>query len=174
MIIYSKFNTSRKSEYQLLTTIEIIDDIKYSYKKALKNEAKPFLESLIKKHDLLNKENLPFDLVKVERTSDGMRFNYIEGETLDAKLFRAIAKREKSKIIRVLLDFKDIIDRCNIQKSTLGEEFREIFGENEPITKECLLSGCIDLTLDNFIVNKENKCVLIDYEWVFPFPVPVD
>ena len=58
----------------------------------------------------------------------------------------------------------------------MTQEFQSIFGEQEGLEgKEASKMLNIDLTLDNIILEEESgKPQIIDYEWVFPFPIPVD
>ena len=53
-----------------------------------------------------------------------------------------------------------------------GEQFKAVFGTDEDGNELCLNPVNIDLILDNVFCENE-KCYIIDAEWIFDFPIPV-
>ncbi len=174
MIIYSKFNNHyRKEKYQLMTGVEYANNKLYFFKSAQNHKAMRFLNSFPDKYDYLLSNNFsikPTDLTKVSNSK--VRFEYVEGEILEKLLFDAFQKKNKKKIISLIKDYTKIIKRNSIKKELLSAEFQNIFGSyNKKF--DCVQIGCLDLNLDNIIFNKDTSSYsLIDYEWVFKFPIP--
>ena len=85
---------------------------------------------------------------------------------------------EKGKYEELFLEiehyFRIIKERCSEKKFEMTEEFRQVFGE-EIFGEDARCAGLnnIDYGFGNIIL-AEDGMYLIDYEWCFDFPIPID
>lgn len=176
MIIYSKFNNYRKSEFQLITKIEKKDNNIYSTKTALNSKSHDFLNSIFNKYEYLNNNRFSFKPIKpIKSGQNKIQFEYQNTKTLEYLLYRQLIEKNKNKFLEIIKKYIKEIKKNKIQKEYLTEKFNKIFNPKKHSQKkeELLNTGCIDLNFNNiFFNNKNNKYYLIDYEWTFDFPIP--
>lgn len=174
MIIYTKYNQNRKEEFQLITTIEKVENNLFSSKTTQNSLAEFFLMSFFNKYEYLKSNNFSFDPVEpIKINKDKIRFKYEEGKTLDSVLFEQYQKSDEEKFIEILKNYVDLLLKNKINKTFLAKSFVDIFGDTEIKVQDCLNVGCLDLNFDNIILgDSSNKISLIDYEWTFYFPIP--
>lgn len=175
MIIYSKFNNSRKKTFQLITKIEEDDGFISVTKESLYQESNNFLNSLIDKYNFLIKNNFCFQPIKPIKISNSkVKFKYINKPTLDYLLFYYLKNKDKDNFIKLIDNYYQKIIKHSVNKKIYSTEYKKIFGEtNSNYKAKALTNGCLDLNFDNIIINN-NKWILIDYEWVFEkIPIPI-
>lgn len=177
MVIYSKYNSNRKEEFQLITKIEKKDGILFSSKTAENEKAKTFLESLYKKYLFLRNNNFSLNLVKPEKVNDDkIIFEYKKGRIFSNLLFELSQDLDKDRFIQLLKKYFELIRKNEIKNEKLSPEFSKIFGNYDSSRFNCIQIGCLDLNFDNVIIenNKDNgdEFFIIDYEWTFEFPIP--
>ncbi|PIZ00656.1 hypothetical protein COY62_01445 [bacterium (Candidatus Howlettbacteria) CG_4_10_14_0_8_um_filter_40_9] len=171
MIIYAKFNQARKKEFQLLTTIEKKNGKLFACKKANSKESEKFLLTLVDKYELLSKASLPFEAEKPILVDQAVSFSYLNGESLDSLLFEAVLGKNKEKIKKIFSSYQEMISKIKTENVVLGAEFEKIFGQVNKEKKNCIKPGMLDLLLENIFESKDGLR-LIDYEWLFSFPLP--
>lgn len=173
--IYVKFNPARREEYQLVTTIERDGGRLYSFKKKGPPASVPFLESLERKYRLLADAGLPFTVAEPEVTKEGVRFDYLEAYSLDSRVARALAANDGDAVRQVFIDYRELIERIPSAPAAIDSAgFESFFGRQEEGARaRCLSAGCLDLILENIYL-VDGGYHLIDYEWTFEFPLPVE
>lgn len=109
-------------------------------------------------------------------------FQYVEGVSFGEKLLKAAEEADYENIKKLVQEYNDILNyMCRGKNKEQIEDtcgFYEIFGKcgetsgerNEEYGYRDLV---FDLTFDN-IIFQEKKPYIIDYEWRFSFPVPVE
>ncbi len=173
MIIYSKFNTSRKPEFQLATYIGKDGKGLYSLKVAQNPEAIPFLNSLEDKYNYLSDNKFPIKIAKAVKVSDSeVKFPFIKGSSLEALLFQAFLTNDKNKFLELFQKYLNIIAKIPSCTSSITKDAEEYFGDTRFNNMKCIQLGCLDLNFDNLMVDTTDKIILIDYEWTFKFPIP--
>lgn len=104
-----------------------------------------------------------------------MNFEFIQGESLENYLDSCLEKQNFPECRERLLSF------CHMIKQIEGkvpfratEEFQKVFGMPEGLNETllCLPVTDIDMVCQNVFLGKQ--ITLIDYEWTFDFPIPVD
>ena len=177
-IIYEKKSNNRSQRFAIETYI--VEDArkkKVVKKRATYPEGKMHLDQMYIRQKYLQEmfDDSGIKVLPCERNENGVVFPYISGESLEEKLDALVEKEEYQKARTVLREYLDIIRRIHstmIFQKTDG--FREVFGEvefDEPVMSAPFAD--IDLVLDNIIIHEE-KMYLLDYEWTFDFPIPVD
>ena len=161
-IIYSKSTYGRKKEFQIETRFIIDKDKKYVFKRGLYDEK--HINRIVDNSIKLNKIYNGFVDIP-NKYENGIIIPFIEGISLLDEF-----KINKAKSIEKYFDILEIENNlCNFESS---DGFKKIFGD---FNKECeaLKIANIDLTLSNIILNEKN-IKLIDLEWVYDFPIPID
>lgn len=116
------------------------------------------------------------------RLDDGsVELAYVQGETLEEKLDRLLESGQTEGVVRELKNFIEIVHRPAADPDVgmdfvLTDKFREVFGDVElPEGTENMRSTRItdiDLICSNVIIG--DPMTVIDYEWCFDFPIPVN
>lgn len=174
-VLYTKYNSTRKPEYQLSTSIVEEDGIKYVVKKAIQPRAKKHLLSLPEKRAVLEKIYKDMDIVSCEIKDDTVVFPFVKGESL----LRNINFKEDSiddiveKVQSALKKTSQYKEEC-YSVFEMTDAFRQVFGyyfDDEEIQAVCPAN--LDAILGNFLEQEDGKLCSIDYEWIVDFPVPV-
>lgn len=177
--IYSKMVRERRESFQIETSIQADERGKYVVKKNLT----PAGIAHIKRMEQTYQKSHYAEILCPCFMEDGsVYFQYIEGVPFGEKLLEAIEEADFENIKKLVGEYNDILNyMCRGKnKEQIEDEcgFYEIFGKcgrtfgegNEEYGYRDLV---FDLTFDN-IIFQENKPYIIDYEWRFSFPVPVE
>lgn len=171
-IQYVKLNQERKKEFRLLTQIVKQDGTVFVEKKAMCPEAVPFLENLKKTGD----QQLPgnYENLACEYKDDAICYPFLQGDTLNGKIKKWTEQECLDKIEKALYKFYESYFQNKKQDVIYQtEEFCKVFGDYPGKNYyECIQPANVDLICANIFSEEDGKKI-IDYEWVFPFPVPV-
>ena len=174
MIVYSKFSSVRRKEFQLFTTIEQRPQSLVVSKQASCPEALPFLYSMIDKYKRLKEENLPFTLIQPYRSDkDKLSFQFVITDSLDYRLQQTLIAKKRSEFLTQVHEYCKVIRSMPSELSSPSPEFQAIFGNSINFPLPSSKAGCLDLNFDNIFVSGDTH-TLIDYEWCFPFSLPLD
>lgn len=176
-IVYSKFSNERSPEFAIQTNIIKQDDNQYRVMKvAMSEEAKKHIQKMLlwkeKLTDLFKGTILEPCHCKIE--DDKAIFKYIRGKTLEQILDEYLMRGEFEFIFELIERYFSLC-RCCAKKSFIKtDELKKIFGNVEfsEDTKCCSVSN-VDMIFSN-IIESNGKWYLIDYEWCFDFPVPLE
>ncbi|OGY23014.1 MAG: hypothetical protein A2126_01705 [Candidatus Woykebacteria bacterium GWB1_45_5] len=172
MIIYSKGTLDRKEDFRLVTTIEEENKKLFVRKKAVNPRAKDFLFGMVENYEKLKKILSPLKLAEAKFDGDSVVFPYIKGKTLSDEFKECYFNGQDEKALEILREFKNILKLLpTVEFETRRyKDFMRIFGN--PTEKDGDWTvGCLDLNLDN-LIRIGRQLYLIDYEWVFEFPLP--
>ncbi|MGE5329793.1 MAG: glycosyltransferase [Deltaproteobacteria bacterium] len=177
-VIYSKYNRERLPEFQIETTIFKEDKRLYAKKKALTPEAVSHIKSMNLNYSLLMNNYKNVQVAPATLKDDDIIFDYIQGKAFDALMAEAVIVKDKIGFLNLLnkyLDFVKGLGAKRIKSFKACKRFCEIFGsELELEDVLCIEPANIDLIFDNIIIDNKNRYWIIDYEWVFDFPIPLD
>ena len=89
-----------------------------------------------------------------------------------------IEQKNKQGFIQEIFEFRNLVYKIAGENKTIfldSVEFEIVFGKPGAFS-ECIASNNlnIDMTFDNVIVNDQNQKVIIDYEWIMNFSIPLD
>jgi len=173
MITYVRHNSSRTREYQLLTMVVDGEKGRYVVQRACCPEAVPFLLSLLDKHRQLLEAELPLETAPAEKDGDDVRFPYVEGRPLDSRVGDAVRTGDAEALRRVFQDYRGLLEGIPRSRPDPGADgYERFFGEAAgEWGGDCLQVGCLDLILENIFM-VDDRYILLDYEWTFPFPLP--
>ena len=174
-----KFNNDRKSKYRIQTVIYNGENGRIVRKKGLTPEAQVHLEQMCSNRNLLQQIYPECTFCDANIGDEGVCFEYLEGECYSEQYELAIKRKDKELFKALLKRQAEIILSCNeTNKSIFNEtpEFIKIFGNGSAFKGQRALNIVnFEFTSHNMLLNsKYGKCGVIDYEYVFDFPVPVD
>jgi GT2 family glycosyltransferase len=162
-ILFSKTTVDRKPSLKIETRILLDNDKKYVFKRGVYSN--DHILNIIKTSQELKK--IYKDEVTLPREyNGGIIQEYVEGKNL----ISLIKEKGLNHVVDIYLDF--INREENIVDFTSCDEFDNIFGHIDVDAKAFKVSN-IDLTLSNLIYS-DDKLKMIDLEWVFLFPIPID
>lgn len=173
-VIYSKYNSLRKTQFQIKTSIALIDGKKYVYKEAMNESALPQLDQMEKNFHMLEdlyEEIRAVDCVKEEGK---LRFDFVEGKSLLAGI--DFAHDDMDYTVERIKKAADIILKVKDKYKKpfeMSERFKELFTECNPQGMEAFSISNIDSIFSNFIISGDD-IYCIDYEWVFDFDIPIN
>lgn len=173
-VIYAKYNKLRRKEFRVRTCIYEEDGLRWVEKCAVCPEAEPHVRAMPERKDELEKAYPGLRFAKAQPTDEGVRFDYLTGETLDSLLARKTDTAEE--LIRA---FEKVFQRILPDESTWVpfsgdyEEFCKLFGPAKELGGKAAPCANLDCILENIIVDG-GDLICLDYEWVFDFPVPID
>ena len=172
-ICYAKYNRTRIPEFQTKTLIVEENGEKKVVKEALFSEGQSHIQSFLDKYVWINDLYQNIQPVNCTFENGQAVFPCLNGDTVGSCLELLLSDRgtllsEMKKYMDKLFCYKDeyIIDFEMTQK------FENIFGVCNKNCKALKIAN-IDEIFDNFIIDG-NQIYLIDYEWVFDFPIPLD
>lgn len=175
--IYCKYSNDRDRSFQIKTSIcEKTEGGKYVLKSAVSEEAKSHVERLYKNY-LNMKESFEGTILTPNRcwiTKEGVGFEFIEGKTLERYLDELYEKKDYLRLIEEIKNFRDILysleDNIPFEYTA---DFDRVFGSDTNFAGcRSLKISNIDLVFANIILGE--KWTVLDYEWIFDFPVPID
>lgn len=167
-----RYSLSRKQEFQIKTVIYEENNEKKVLKQAYNKTAQNHINNIYNNYHLL-KEKSKQNIVDAQMINENIAFPFIEGESLINKLLAAVKEKNKEQFIEYIMLFKNIfLDENRVDfKST--ERFLEIFGEEFPLDNTLSFEvSNIDINFENIFINSKKELVVIDYEWVYDFPIP--
>ena len=180
--VYSKHSTERDPLYQIRTDI-IVDqgNRKTVIKTPFTKEAVPHLLRMADAYDGLREEFRstsfkPCPVRKVYNRSGELmylEFDHIVGRSMDEELKRLLNLGEGESCVGAIVKFAEALRNASVRDFWATREFAEVFQVTSvPGNLRSMMLTDVDLIFSNLIYN--NGWNIIDYEWVFDFPVPVD
>ena len=176
-VLFAKFNTERLPEYDILTEIILNDNgSKSALKKPAAKAAEFHIKRIFRNYTLL-REKYALSLVEPVLLGNSVAFPLAEGKSLGVLLQNAVRNNDcasvKTMVDRYIAYVQSMTDESlRNTKFSPSQEFIDIFGKwTVKSPQDLIVLPNIDLIFSNLFVN-DDKFTLIDYEWVFDFPVP--
>lgn len=170
--IFAKYNTSRRPEYRVVTSIKEEKGERYVRKTACDRLGYAHLSQLPQKQKEWSESQQSFICNVGEFKNGFYQERFLDGLRLDEKILKN--SHSPQDIIDAL---KQIVNdyfapkQCELTDFAVTEDFEKIFGQVSFTDEKSLRVTNIDLTLTNLIC-KDNDIYAIDCEWIFDFPIP--
>lgn len=174
MILYAKFSNERSPEFAIRTVITEENGVRIVLKAAAKEAALPHIQAFPHRYEMLSAlyRKAGFLPNRVTLAGDTAVFEYIDGKLLETTL---MAFADKPSAFESM--WKSFLERIDLTADTLfagTEAFDRVFGNADALKGE-KASSCADIDLiPANIMEYGGAFHVIDYEWTFDFPVPVD
>ncbi len=174
-VIYTKFSNERSAQYNIRTDIcQDAQGLKYVRKTWDTPEAQ---SHIAKTYDMYEKLDYLYRGTRlspnrVQQDGRYLRYEFIQGESMEHYLDE---HRDTEAFWNMITDYVDVVRQVYGQEDFMvSKEFQQIFGTN-PLPAGLKGSRYIDIDLifPNLIMDSE-KWHVIDYEWTFPFMIPVN
>lgn len=176
-VLFAKFSRERSPAFQIVTKICAEDGKRAVYKEALTQEAEAHIGRMLKSAGILER-SYQYPGLKVclcERLdARTVRFQFHEGENLDQKVTRQVQVGDLAGIRQNVERLYGILaSQAGLQPFEPTETFREVFGDIAlPPGQMAAPVSNLDMLFAN-LLEGDSGLVLVDYEWVFDFPVPI-
>lgn len=173
-----KFNNDRRDMFRIETVIYMDQDEKRTVsKKPLVPEAGGHIEAMYRNQKILQSLYPDCYVCKAEYDGERIWFEYIQGILLSDEYEKAIRSHNKKEFISLLLKQKKLILSClkdNFCDFVMTDEYREIFGNGECyLGQKALKCTNFEFTSHNIVECEGGRTAIIDYEYVFDFPIPI-
>ena len=180
--VYTRFSNERRTEAQIRTDLFKDCVVKRAVTKEAGNHVLGMqkisgrLSECLKEINILGRECSVNEILSVEEEKKRVSFSFVQGESLEQTLDKMLAEEKEKEVTEVLLAFgKALLQHNALTEFTVTDSFGKIFGQIEGWQEygwKTLPVSDIDLVAQNILLSE--KAVVIDYEWTFEFPVPVE
>lgn len=178
-ILYVKFSNDRGRGHNIRTYLTKSEDGKrHLLKAADSKEAVSQIENLKKTYGTLCRlyEDTRFSINAYLERKDGLEFEFLSGHTMEEELDLLLAEGKLQKAKETIFEVLNEIRSCKtVKEFQMTEEFQEVFGRAElPDGLMAADASDIDLIMSNILTQEDGSWTVIDYEWSFHFPVPLN
>ena len=177
-VIFAKFSNDRAERFSICTDMVKTDSGKIEVRKYGAGEkAAPHIDDIVKWSELLTEqyEGSGIMISPTVKKEGYAVSDYIDGKTLEETVDTLIHNGNINEAENIVKKYLGIIkERNSSEEFVVTDTFKDIFGDVAFEGK--MHSGKvndIDMVLGNILVDG-NGWHLIDYEWTFDFPVPVE
>lgn len=173
-LLYIKYQDYRKPEVDIITSIYEEDGVRFVVKEASSLKAQEHLERIggfyNKQEEFYRKAGIALN--RCEQQGNHLVLEYLEGKTLQDKVDDLLEREYEEDAKQVFREFFSHVKRLSIKKTFEdSDSYRQVFGDAKTADDYIIPAPAnIDFNLDNVMENNNN---LLDYEWTFPFDIPL-
>ena len=196
--VFARYSNERMDEYRICTLIQQTPEGENTvFKRALSTHANAHIQKFTQTHDRLVAQYGDTGLTPVNcellkgkergivfagvasKAKDSVKFEYVSGVTLEDILNEYETTRQYTKMEALILEYCSKLSSCNdIVEFKRSPGFDEVFGKREFKKKYIATNPCnYDMIFPNIVLDEkereEGKWTVLDYEWMWNFPVPV-
>ncbi len=177
-LIYTKYSTDRCLDFAIRTDrIKDDDGSELIVKHALYKEGRKHLQHMVNMYKALSQRYGDKMTITGSHIDDGRLYNdFAKGVPLTDTFIKLIKNEDSDALKAEIKRFIDIISYGANEPFTVTDEFINVFGKHDNIESFNFSSAKvndIDMIFDNIIVDDDGTWQLIDYEWTFDFPIPL-
>ena len=178
-VLFARFTRTRRPEYQIETGIVERRGTRLVYKKALTPAASVHLDNIFENYSRYRETitDVNVSLVEPQREGSLIVFPFIWANPIEYTLLKALKDRDKMRFMNVFLDYLKFLRNSfeTVRWTEPSPEFVRQFGDVDLHGElTCQRISNIDLNLGNVFRDESDSYVIADYEWVYPFPIPID
>lgn len=175
-VIYSKYSNDRNENFKIRTDI-LADENgnRYVCKKAVSEKGRTHIQRMGECYQELVHlfEDTRFKANRAEVSEDGVWLEYVEGITLEQLLDSYLFAKDYHSFQKVIENYAAEIRKLATEAFEVTEEYLKVFGTDAECQGKTMPVTDVDLIFGNVIVRGEEWTVL-DYEWTFEMPIPVE
>lgn len=173
-LLYIKYQDYRKPEVDIITSIYEEDGVRFVVKEASSLKAEEHLERIWEFYDRQKEkyQRAGIALNRCEQQGNHLVFEYLEGKTLQDKVDDLLERGYEEEAKQAFREFFSCVKQLSIKKTFEdSNSYQQVFGDAKTADDYIIPAPAnIDFNLDNVM---ENNNSLLDYEWTFPFDVPL-
>lgn len=178
-IAFVKFSNDRGKGHNIVTQITKSDDGQFHLlKMADGTEAMGQIESIKKTYRVLKElyADAGFCINRCLDRKGCAELEFLSGHTMEEELDALLERGEYAQASKQLCGVLEEITNCKpVTEFQMTREFQKVFGE--PLLPQGLAAAVcsdIDMIMSNILVGEDGNRTIIDYEWSFHFPVPLN
>lgn len=179
-ILYTKYSSGRSRQFSIQTRIvRGMDGKNILYKKAEYPEGKAHIAHIEEAGRCLAelwRERGQLSVNKCSPYDGRVEFEFLQGTTVEEELDCLLEQgksQEAAETLRKAL--LRIQESAAPQDFCMTPEFQAVFGEAQiPADAPSFAVADVDLIFSNLLMTEDGCFRVLDYEWTFFFPVPVD
>lgn len=177
--LFVKYNRTRKPEYQIRTRILEEDGIRHVEKLALLEYGESHIRSFEDKYQMLSGQNPRLLVLKPEIGINPVglleaKFPFLTGETMAQKIGKNIQNGYPVK--EALEEGLGLVlatgQEDQVREFMVTPEFTRVFGQVPELEDKSLFVSNVDGLFEN-LMESDGTVWVMDYEWVFAFPIPL-
>lgn len=178
-ISFVKFSNDRGKAHNIQTQITKSDDGRFHLLKMADGEAaKGQIENLKKTCPVLKElyADAGFRVNHCLERENCAELEFLSGHTMEEELDLLLEQGEYEQASKRLTGVLEEIRSCkNTAEFRMTQEFQAVFG-NPHLPEGLMAAPCsdIDMILPNILVGADGTRTVIDYEWSFHFPIPLN
>ena len=181
-VSYVKFSDHRKEEFQIFTLLSAVEKI--VRKCPASPVAKDHVAALIEKEAALSRTvNGGYRVSPAKQSDEACDFPLHEGKTYDELVDEVLLGEGNDAALSMIRTYIDDLFTFSMTDFVVTEDFTRIF-LGDAKTKELFLRQTgsfaksftatdVDLVMSNIIADGSMRYI-IDYEWTYEFPIPVE
>lgn len=178
-ISFVKFSNDRGKKHNIRTYItKSADGKRHLLKMADTKEAQAQIDNLVQASADLKElyADSRFQVNMCKQRKGSAELEFLKGHTMEEELDGMVEQgRFEEAAAKMAEVFAQIRSCKGIQKFHETEEFRQVFGDVKlPKGLLAVPMGDIDMIMPNILLGEDNSWNVIDYEWFFRFPIPVN
>lgn len=175
--VFFKFSNNRAPQYSIYTTICEESGTRWVEKHPDTKRSILHVQKMQQSYAQLKKQYNGTRLFPCNCTLSGnvVHFPYVYGVPLNNRFISLLDTNNSDNLSAFIKEYVDLIIAGEKVPFVKSKEFIDLFGDI------CLPDGLysmrctnIDMIFDNLIVLDDNSICLIDYEWCFNFPIPIN
>lgn len=176
-VIYTKYSNGRGPAFAIRTSMVQEAEGRLLYKESEYPAGEAHIRHIAEAAEALGKSWKDTEFLVNRCTLEGnrIRLEFLKGNTLEEELDRLVEKGKLEAAEKRILEVIMRIRRTAGCKFQMTPEFAEIFGCQEiPEGTDGVNPADVDMIFSNLFPDENGSIHVIDYEWTFFFPIPVD
>lgn len=177
-VIFTKYSNDRNTDYNIRTDImEDENGNRFVYKSGVSDGGKRHIKNMYEASASLQKlfSDSIFEINKCEQEDESLLLEYVSGKTLESILDGYLESKNHDAFAMLIKKYAQEMKKIAKEKFVPCEEYYRVFGPSAVDAVDCgaIMPCDIDMIFPNINIVDE-RWIVLDYEWVFNFPVPVD
>lgn len=177
-VIFSKYSNDRNDNYKIHT--DILEDEqgkRYVQKTGASEGGKKHIRHMYETALQLQEmyKVSPFAVNQCRLQDEILELEYVDGKSMEELLDGYLAAKDYESFCRTVRSYGQEMRRLAVNAFAPCEDYYKVFGDDAAGAPDYKSMSCanIDMIFENLIV-RDDSWIVIDYEWTFMFPVPVD
>jgi SAM-dependent methyltransferase len=176
--VYTKICAIRDGKLRICTSIfRQPDGTRFVEKKPLEAAAAPHIAALARWDGELSRlyAGTPLRVNRGETAGDAYRLEFLDARTLYGDIIAALRRDDTAGALRLMGSVFSLLRAVAENPFQRTKAFNRYFGQRAlPADLRSAPVTDVDMNFDNFFLAPEGGMTLVDYEFTFDFPVPVD
>lgn len=177
-VIFSKYSNDRNDNYKIHT--DILEDEqgkRYVQKTGASEGGKKHIrymhETALKLRDMYGASR--FTVNQSRLRDEILELEYVAGKSMEELLDDYLAAKDYENFCATVRSYGQELRGLAFNSFAPCEDYYKVFGDDAADAPNYKSTSCanIDMIFENLIV-RDDSWVVLDYEWTFMFPVPVD